>query len=138
MAAAALAVALCSLAAAAWAESGFSTEQMPSFIKSEPPPDGQDGQAAGLDAALYTHPIGVHGHAAGPIIGLWDHQEGVPGRGDYPLHANTCHALELNVKAPVPEWDGQWVQIKLEQSALFDGEKVHYLAGRQTAWHVVR
>ena len=39
---------------------------------------------------------------------------------------------------PVPEWDGQLVQIKLEQSAVFDGKRVVYLAGRQTQWHVVR
>jgi hypothetical protein len=30
------------------------------------------------------------------------------------------------------------VQIKLEQDALFDGERVTYLAGRQTEWHVIR
>jgi hypothetical protein len=30
------------------------------------------------------------------------------------------------------------VQIKLEQSAAYDGEGVDYLAGRQTSWHVVR
>jgi hypothetical protein len=30
------------------------------------------------------------------------------------------------------------VQIKLEQSAVFDGERVIYLAGRQTDWHLVR
>jgi hypothetical protein len=30
------------------------------------------------------------------------------------------------------------VQIKLEQSALFDGERVLYLALRQTRWHLVR
>ena len=41
------------------------------------------------------------------------------------------------MKVAVPEWDGQLVQIKLEQTALFDGERVVYLAGRQTAWHVV-
>ena len=35
-------------------------------------------------------------------------------------------------------WDDQWVQIKLEQSAVFDGEKVLYLAGRQTIWHLIR
>jgi hypothetical protein len=34
--------------------------------------------------------------------------------------------------------EGQYVQIKLEQSALFDGKRVTYLAGRQTQWHVVR
>ena len=49
----------------------------------------------------------------------------------------TAYAIEGNVKARVPEWDGQHVQIKLEQSALFDGERVTYLAGRQVQWHVV-
>jgi hypothetical protein len=38
----------------------------------------------------------------------------------------------------VPEWSGQLVQIKLEQTAAFDGTSVTYSAGRQTAWHVVR
>jgi hypothetical protein len=50
----------------------------------------------------------------------------------------TAYAIEGNVKSQVPEWDGQYVQIKLEQSALFDGKQVKYLAGRQTQWHVVR
>ena len=34
-------------------------------------------------------------------------QEGVPGTGDYPLHNDTCYAIELNVKKAVPEW-GEW------------------------------
>jgi hypothetical protein len=38
----------------------------------------------------------------------------------------------------VAAWANQLVQIKLEQTACFDGEDVHYLAGRQTRWHVVR
>ena len=35
-------------------------------------------------------------------------------------------------------WDGQLVQIKLEQDAVFDGRAVIYLAGRQTEWHLVQ
>ena len=69
---------------------------------------------------------------------MWDDQDGTPGQGDWPLHPMTAYAIEGNVKAAVPEWDGQLVQIKLEQSALFDGARVDYLAGRQTRWHVVR
>jgi len=91
-----------------------------------------EAKAAGLDATLYNHPIGVHGHAAGPTMGLWDHQEGVPGRGDYPLYADTCHALELNTKMPVPEWDGEVVKAGLEQTVAFTGGEVVYLDGRQT------
>ncbi len=92
----------------------------------------------GIASTTYTHPLGFFGHAAGPIIGWWDNQGPTPILGEWPLHANTAYAIEGNVKVPVPEWDNQLVQIKLEQSAVFDGQRVHYLAGRQTAWHVVR
>jgi hypothetical protein len=63
-------------------------------------------------------------------------------RGDWPLHESTGYAIEGNVKVRVPEWDDQWVQIKLEQSAVYapaggETDEVVYLAGRQTEWHVV-
>ena len=88
--------------------------------------------------SVYTHPIGFFGHAAGPTIGMWDNQGPTPTRGDWKLSPQTAYAIEGNVKVQVPEWDDQWVQIKLEQTALFDGKQVRYLAGRQTTWHVVR
>ncbi|MEM9670008.1 MAG: M24 family metallopeptidase [Pseudomonadota bacterium] len=88
--------------------------------------------------STYTHPIGFFGHAPGPTIGMWDNQGDTPIRGDWPVHANTCYAIEGNIKAPVPEWGDQFVQIKLEQDACFDGETVTYLAGRQTEWHIVQ
>ena len=91
-----------------------------------------------IQATIYTHPLGFFGHAAGPIIGWWDNQGPTPVLGEWKLHPNTAYAIEGNVKVPVPEWDGQLVQIKLEQSAVFDGKEVRYLAGRQTTWHVVR
>ncbi len=92
---------------------------------------------AGLDGKIYTHPIGVHGHGAGPTIGLWDKQDGVSGRGDYPLYADTCYALELSASHPVPEWNGQPVLAALEQDVAFTGDDVHYLAGRQTEYHLI-
>jgi len=69
---------------------------------------------------------------------MWDNQGDTPVRGDWKLFANTCYAIEGNVKVRVPEWDDHWVQIKLEQDAVFDGKEVRYLAGRQTRWHVIR
>ena len=90
-------------------------------------------RAEGIDATIYTHPIGLHGHGAGPTVGLWDRQGGVPGAGDYALLPNTAYAIELNAAAPVPEWGGQTVRFMLEETAAFDGEAVGYLDGRQTA-----
>jgi len=92
---------------------------------------------SGLKPSIYTHPLGVHGHAAGPTIGLWDQQGGVPGRGDYPLHQDTCYAIELNAKRAVPEWDNQEVRMSLEQNAWWTGEKLVFMAGRQKKLHLV-
>ena len=89
-------------------------------------------ESAGIDATIYTHPIGFHGHAAGPTIGMWDQQGGVPGRGDYPLFANTAFSIELNAAVAIPEWGGQEVRVMLEEDAFFDGERTWYIDGRQT------
>lgn len=94
--------------------------------------------AAGLEASIYSHPLGRFGHAPGPTIGMWDNQGPTPVHGDWRLHPDTGYAIEGNVKVAVPEWDGRLIQIKLEQSAVFDGERVIYLAGRQTRWHFIR
>ena len=95
-------------------------------------------EAEGIVSSTYSHPIGYYGHAAGPTIGMWDNQGPTPVRGDWKLYPNTAYAIEGNIKVRVPDWAGQWVQIKMEQSAVFDGKRVIYLAGRQTEWHLVR
>ncbi len=98
----------------------------------------KSAKAEGLKPSIYTHPLGFHGHAAGPTIGLWDKQEGVPGAGDYPLFYDTVYSIELNVRAEVPEWGNQEVQIALEQDAAFTRDKTYFLDARQTAFHLVR
>ena len=91
-----------------------------------------------IQHSTYSHAVGFHGHAAGVSVGMWDNQGPVPVSGDWPVAPNTAYAIEGNVKSAVPEWNGQLVQVKLEQTALFDGMRVIYAAGRQTEWHVVR
>lgn len=91
----------------------------------------------GLTPSIYTHPLGYHGHAAGPTIGLWDRQNGVPGAGDYPLFDETVYSIELNVRCPVAEWDGQEVRIALEEDAALSGGRMRWLAGRQEALHLI-
>jgi hypothetical protein len=97
--------------------------------------------AAGKESIVsstYTHPLGFVGHAPGPTIGMWDNQGPTLVQGDWPLYPSTVYAIEGNIKHALPEWQGQWVQVKLEQDAVFDGERVVYLAGRQATWHVIR
>ncbi|WP_099018092.1 M24 family metallopeptidase [Marinicella litoralis] len=87
--------------------------------------------AEGITPSIYTHPIGYYGHAAGTTLGMWDAQEGVPHKGDYPLHANTAYAIELNASTFIEAWNKE-VRIMLEEDAFFDGKSVRYINGRQT------
>lgn len=94
-------------------------------------------QQEGINATVYSHPLGYHGHAAGPTIGLWDQQGGVPGRGDYPLFDNTCYSIELNIKQEFPEWNNQLVRIALEEDAALVNDQMRWLNGRQTELHLI-
>jgi Xaa-Pro aminopeptidase len=84
----------------------------------------------GIRGTIYTHPLGFYGHSAGPTIGMWDNQGDTPGAGDFPLHAHTGYAIELNSVVFVKEWNKD-VRIMLEEGAYFDGTKVTYFNGRQ-------
>ncbi|SFN84085.1 Metallopeptidase family M24 [Algoriphagus ornithinivorans] len=90
----------------------------------------QKMESEGIRGSIYTHPLGFYGHSAGPTIGMWDNQGDTPGAGDFPLHANTGYAIELNAVVYVEEWKKD-VRIMLEEGAFFDGEKVTYYNGRQ-------
>lgn len=96
----------------------------------------EKAEAEGINATIYTHPIGYHGHAAGPTIGLWDQQGGVPGPGDYPLNPNTAHSIELNAEVHVPEWN-RTVRIMLEEDAFFNGDTVRYIDGRMKELYLI-
>ena len=97
-----------------------------------------DAKKEGLNACLYTHPIGYHGHAAGPTIGLYDQQQGVKGRnGTYPLYDDTAYSLELNCGFTLAEWSNTSFNLGLETDIMFTGGKVYYLAGRQENFHLI-
>jgi Xaa-Pro aminopeptidase len=86
---------------------------------------------AGVDATIYTHPIGYHGHGAGPWIGAWEDQSGVPGRGDVVVQPNTAWSIELSATHKVPEWGGQRVRFMYEEDGFYDGKGFRYFDGWQ-------
>lgn len=90
----------------------------------------------GLKPTIYSHPLGFHGHAAGSAIGFWDDQKPSP-RGEHPLRPSTAWSIELSALHKVPEWGGQAVPFRLEEDAWFDGQRVRYIDGRQTRFHLI-
>ncbi len=87
---------------------------------------------------LYSHSLGLFLHEPGPLIGLPWEQVNNPGRGDVRLVPNSCFTAEMSVTAPVPEWGGKEFRLPLEQDVVFTGSEVVFLAGRQTAFHLIR
>ena len=96
----------------------------------------QQAKVEGIQATIYTHPLGLHGHAAGPAIGLWDQQGGVPGSGDYPIYYNTAYSIELNAASDIPEWKKS-IRIMLEEDGYFDETGFRYINGRQRQLYLV-
>jgi len=86
---------------------------------------------------VYSHSVGFFLHEPGPLIGLPWEQEHCPGRGDVVLQPNSCFTMELSVRAAVPEWEGEELQLALEEVVVFDGTSCRPLAGRQLAFHLV-
>lgn len=87
---------------------------------------------------VYSHSLGYCLHEPGPLIGLPWEQVDNPGRGEVRLVPMSCFTAEMSVSAPVPEWGGRDVRMPLEQDIVFTGSAVHFLAGRQTAFHLIR
>jgi len=94
-------------------------------------------KAEGLNASIYTHPIGLHGHAAGPTIGMWDKQQGVKGPGDYPLFENTAYSIELFAATAVAEWGDKPVRIMLEEDGVYHDGQFYFLDGRQKELYTI-
>ncbi|THV57604.1 aminopeptidase P family protein [Flagellimonas alvinocaridis] len=98
----------------------------------------QDAKDAGLQPAIYTHPLGTYGHSAGTTIGMWDAQGGVmkDDGENYPLNPNTVYAIELNATVNIPEWKRD-IRIMLEEAGFFGEEGFRYVNGRQTQLYVI-
>jgi len=86
---------------------------------------------------VYSHSLGLFLHEPGPLIGLPWEQVHNAGRGDVKLVPMSTFTAEMSVTGPLPEWGADF-RVPLEQDILFDGERAFFLAGRQTAFHLIK
>jgi len=95
-------------------------------------------RSEGINPRIYTHPLGIHGHAAGTVLGRTERQDGVPVRGDYPLHPNTCYAIELSVACNIPEWDNARVNMGLEDGGVFTEKGCNWIDGYPRKFYLIK
>ena len=93
----------------------------------------------GIEAQIYSHPIGNQGHGLGPSIDFRSAQRTEIGAtAAKPLRKGSYLSVELNTQTPVPEWDGQKVYIMMEDDAYLTDEGYKFFIPRQEAFYLVK
>lgn len=88
----------------------------------------------GIEAMIYSHPIGAHGHGLGASI---DFRRGIGGDADK-LRLGSYTSIELNTSTPVAEWGGQKVTIMAEDDAVMTESGFRFIRPRQTAFYLIK
>ena len=88
----------------------------------------------GIEAMIYSHPIGAHGHGLGASI---DFRRGIGGDEDK-LRLGSYTSIELNTSTAVPEWGGQKVTIMAEDDAVMTENGYKFIRPRQTEFYLIK
>ncbi len=88
----------------------------------------------GIEAMVYSHPLGNQGHALGASI---DFRSASRKETPKTLRKGSYMAIELNTATPVPEWDGQKVFVMMEDPAYLTDEGWKFFVPRQEAFYLI-
>ena len=88
----------------------------------------------GIEAMIYSHPIGAHGHGLGASI---DFRRGIGGDEDK-LSLGSYTSIELSTSTVVPEWGGQKVTIMAEDDAVMTDGGFKFIRPRQTEFYLIK
>jgi len=93
----------------------------------------------GIEAQIYSHPIGNQGHGLGPSIDFRSTQRSdIGATAAKPLRKGAYLSVELNTQTAVPEWDGQKVYIMMEDDAYLTDDGYKFFIPRQEAFYLVK
>lgn len=93
-----------------------------------------EAKRRGLEAMIYSHPVGVHGHGLGPSIDF----RGNIGGGSNRILSGSYMSIELNTSTVVPEWGGQKVTMMAEDDAVMTDRGYEFIRPRQTEIYIIK
>lgn len=89
----------------------------------------------GIQAMIYSHPVGAQGHGLGASI---DFRRGIGGGVDERFRLGSYMSIELNTSTAVPEWDHQMVTIMGEDDAHMTESGYQWFRPRQTEFYLIK
>jgi Xaa-Pro dipeptidase len=89
----------------------------------------------GIEAMIYSHPIGAQGHGLGASI---DFRRNVGGGDEDRLRLGSYTSIELNTSTNVPEWNNQRVTIMEEDDAVMTDKGFQFIRPRQTEFYLIK
>lgn len=93
-----------------------------------------EAKKQGIDAMIYSHPIGAHGHGLGASI---DFRRGIGGDEER-LRLGSYTSIELNTSTTVPEWGNQKVTLMAEDDAVMTQAGFKFIRPRQTQLYLIK
>lgn len=93
-----------------------------------------EAKKQGLNAMIYSHPVGTQGHGLGPTIDF----RGNIGGGANKILPGSYMSIELNTSTDVPEWKNQRVTIMAEDDAYMTPTGYKFFRPRQTEFYLIR
>jgi Xaa-Pro aminopeptidase len=93
-----------------------------------------EAKKQGINAMVYSHPLGTHGHGLGPSIDF----RGNIGGGANKILPGSYMSIELNTSTNVPEWNNQRVTIMAEDDAYMTATGYKFFRPRQTEFYLIK
>lgn len=91
----------------------------------------------GIEAKIYSHPLGNQGHGLGASIDFRSAQRAETMSIAKRLRKGSYIAVELNTLTAVPEWNGQKVFVMQEDPAYLTDEGWKFFVPRQEAFYLI-
>ena len=92
----------------------------------------------GINAQIYSHPLGAQGHGLGASIDFRSSQRKDTMSPSKKLRPGSWIAIELNTKSTIPEWDGQEVFMMQEDPAHLTPDGWQFFVPRQDRLYLIK
>ncbi len=92
----------------------------------------------GIEAMIYSHPIGNQGHGLGTSIDFRSGLRSDTTAQNSRLRLGSYISIELNTATPIPEWNGKKVFVMFEDDAYLTEQGYRFFRPRQEQFYLIR